>query len=90
MYNGKPMTLTAESVSNYLKDKVGLDISAITPETALFTSNLLDSFSLVDLILFVESETGTKIDPDDVRIENFDSVSRIIHFVKSRAGPGVT
>jgi acyl carrier protein len=88
MYDGKLTTLTAESVSKYLKDQVGLDTSTITPETALFTSNLLDSFSLVDLILFVESETGTKIDPDDVRIENFDSVSRIIHFVNSKAGDG--
>ena len=84
------MSLTAESVSKYLKDEIGLDTGAITPETALFTSNLLDSFSLVDLILFVESETGTRIDPDDVRIENFDSVSRIIHFVKSKAGHTVT
>ena len=79
------MILTAESISKFLKDQIGLDTSSVTSDTALFTSNLLDSFSLVDLILFVESGTGTKIDPDDVRIENFDSISRIINFVKSSA-----
>ncbi|MEX2122606.1 MAG: acyl carrier protein [Woeseia sp.] len=84
------MSLTSDSVSKYLKDEVGLDIRAITPDTALFTSNLLDSFSLVDLILFVESETGAPIDPDDVRIENFDSVSRIIRFAESRQGSAPT
>jgi acyl carrier protein len=86
----KRMILTAESISKFLKDQVGLDTSAVTSDTALFTSNLLDSFSLVDLILFVESGTGRKIDPDDVRIENFDSISRIIHFVKSSAARSVT
>jgi acyl carrier protein len=78
------MSLTSETVSKYLQDEAGLDTRQITPETALFTSNLLDSFSLVDLILFVESETGAAIDPDDVKIENFDSVARIMHFAKSK------
>lgn len=78
------MSLTSETVSKYLHDEVGLDTRQITPETALFTSNLLDSFSLVDLILFVESETGATIDPDDVKIENFDSVARIMRFAKSK------
>lgn len=83
------MSLTPESVTKYLKDEAGLDINAITPETALFTSNLLDSLSLVELILFVELKMGAKIDPDDVRIENFDSVSQIIQFAKSKDGNAV-
>jgi acyl carrier protein len=84
------MSLTPEAVLSYLKDQVGLDTSAVTPDTALFTSNLLDSFSLVDLILFVESGMGAKIDPDDVRIENFDSISRIVHFAESKLGRAAT
>lgn len=82
------MKLTPEKLFAYLKDK-GLDTSAIKPDTAIFTSNLLDSISLVDLILFVETEMGTRIDPDDVRIENFDSIAQIMQFAQSRQG-GVT
>ena len=78
------MSLTPEKILNHLKDKVGLDISSIKPDTALFTSNLLDSFSLVELILFVEEEMNTKIDPEDVRIENFDTVEQIMQFAASR------
>jgi acyl carrier protein len=78
------MQLTPEKLLNYLQQKAGVDVSNVKPETALFTSNLLDSFSLVDLILFVESEMGAKIEPDDVRIENFDSISQIMQFAESR------
>jgi acyl carrier protein len=78
------MQLTPEKLLNYLQQKVGVDVSTVKPETALFTSNLLDSFSLVDLILFVETEMGAKIEPDDVRIENFDSISQIMQFAESR------
>ena len=78
------MSLTPEKVLNHLQEKVGVDISTIQHDTALFTSNRLDSFSLVELILFVEEEMNTKIDPEDVRIENFDSVNQILQFAASR------
>lgn len=80
------MSLTPEKLLNYLQQKFGLDTKTIKPDTALFTSNLLDSFSLIDLILFVEAEMGTKIDPEDVRIENFDSICEILRFAESRKG----
>ncbi len=79
------MKLTPEKLFAYLKDK-GLDASAVKPDTALFTSNLLDSISLVDLILFVETEMGTRINPDDVRIENFDSIAQIMQFASRQGG----
>lgn len=79
------MKLTPEKLFAYLKDK-GLDPSAVKPDTALFTSNLLDSISLVDLILFVETEMGTRINPDDVRIENFDSIAQIMQFASRQGG----
>jgi acyl carrier protein len=80
------MKLTPEKLLTHLKDKAGLDASAIQPDTALFTSNLLDSFSLIDLILFVETEMDAKISPDDVRIENFDSITQILQFAESWQG----
>lgn len=77
------MSLTPEKIKDYLQKSFGVDTNTITPDTALFTSNLLDSYTLVDLILFVEAEMGTKIDPDNVRIENFDSISQIMQFAES-------
>jgi acyl carrier protein len=40
----------------------------------------------VDLIVFVESEMGVKIEPEEVVIENFDSVAQILRFAASKKG----
>jgi acyl carrier protein len=80
------MILTSGKIFTYLKDRAGLDTSKITEETLLFTSNLLDSVSLVDLIVFVESEIGVRIEPEEVMIENFDSVAQMLRFAAAKKG----
>jgi acyl carrier protein len=80
------MALTSESILDYLKNNLGLDPSTIQPDTPLCTSNLVDSFTLIDLIMFVESEIGVKIDSEDVQIENFDSITSILEFAKKKQG----
>jgi acyl carrier protein len=79
------MTLSADSLFAYLHERTGLAPGSLTLESPLFTSSLLDSLSLVDLIVFVESQMdGTRIDPDDVAVENFDSVAQILRFAEAK------
>lgn len=80
------MNITSEKIFAYLRDRAGLDTSNITAETSFFTTSLLDSASLVDLIVFVESEIGVRIEPEEVVIENFDSVAQILRFAASKKG----
>ena len=80
------MELTAASLIDYLQTSLGLDTTDIGPDSSLFLSNFIDSFSLIDLIMFVESQIGVKIEPDEVQIDNFDSISRILQFAKSKQG----
>ena len=74
----------AEIDDEYLRERAGLDTSSLTETTALFTSNKLDSVSLVDLIVFVETELGVRIEPEEVVIENFDSVAQILRFASNK------
>ena len=41
----------------------------------------IDSFALVSLMTFVETEGGIRISPSDVNLSNFDSISRIQAYV---------
>lgn len=75
------MALSRESLIEFLSDKGGVEPSEIGDDTELFTSGLLDSFTMVDVIMFVEQETGVKIAPRDVHIDNLDSVNRIMALV---------
>ena len=78
------MALTRETLLQFLRDSLQLDISAIDAESPLFSSSLIDSFSLVDLILFIEAEAGIAIDPMDVSLDNLDTVQRILDYAEAK------
>ena len=83
------MSLSRDKLYEFLQEKA-LSDTAIKEETPLFSSSLIDSFALVDLILFIEQSCGVKIAPFDVNLDNFDSVAKILQFVESRANPSST
>lgn len=45
---------------------------------SLIRSKLLDSISLIDLIMFIEEETGKQIPQHLIVEENFDSIEAIL------------
>src|SRR5262249_21762843 len=80
------MALTRDKLMNYLGQKLGIDVSEIDDDTPLYSSGIADSFSMVDMLIFIESEAGFKLDPTDVTLDNLDSVGRILNFVDTRTG----
>lgn len=46
----------------------------ISPETDLIASGMLDSFGFIDLIVFMESQSGCRIDLTDVDPNDFSIV----------------
>jgi acyl carrier protein len=79
------MTLSFQNIRDFLVEELAIDASDVTQETLLFSSGLVDSFALVTLMTFIENEGGTMIAPADVKLENFDSISRILNFLKQAA-----
>jgi acyl carrier protein len=80
------MAISSDSLRTYLRDRMGLDVDSVSDDTPLFSSSLLDSFSMVDLIMFIENEGGFRMSPTDVNLDNLDSIDRILKFVEVRAG----
>ena len=76
--------MNSDSLKQYLAERMGLDKASLEDETPLFSSNLLDSFSMVDLIMFIEKESGVSLNPTDVSLDNLDSIERILRFVDTR------
>jgi len=56
----------------------------ISPHEPLISSGLIDSFSLVDLALYVEDNFGTHIDDTELNKETFDSLDELIALIQSR------
>ncbi len=84
------MSLTQDSLVDFLDSDLGIDPAAIEPETLLFSSGLIDSFAFVSLLSHIEDEAGIRIAPEDVNLANLDSISRILAYAeRARAGhPG--
>jgi acyl carrier protein len=78
------MALGRGDLRRYLQEKQGLDPGDFADNTMLFSSGLIDSFSMVDLILFIEDAIGCRVHPADVTLDNFDSIDRILAFVEAR------
>jgi acyl carrier protein len=57
---------------------------SIQPAEALISSGLIDSFSLVDLGLFVEETFGVRIEDTELNAETFDTLEQLARLIQSR------
>jgi acyl carrier protein len=55
-------------------------------ETSLLETGILDSLSLLRLVVFVQQRFGITVDDVDLVPEHFDSVDAICAYLRSRAG----
>lgn len=52
-------------------------------DTLLFSSGLLDSLNVIDLVSLIEEQLGCAIPPAEITLKNFDSVGRIVRFAST-------
>jgi acyl carrier protein len=57
---------------------------AIAADEALISSGLIDSFSLMDLALFVEDTFGVRIEDTELNAETFDNLEQLAALISSR------
>jgi acyl carrier protein len=58
----------------------------IKPDESLLSSGLIDSFSLMDLALFVEDQYGVRIDDTELNAETFDTLNELADLITERLG----
>lgn len=56
----------------------------ISPTEPLISNGLIDSFSLVDLSLYIEDSYGVKIDDTELNKDTFDSLEQLSDLIRSR------
>jgi acyl carrier protein len=72
-------------LSNFIATKILKQpkrvISATEP---LISSGLIDSFSLMDVSLFVEDTFGVRIEDTELNADTFDSLEQLAKLIQSR------
>ena len=56
----------------------------IGAEEALLSSGLIDSFSLMDLALYVEDTFGVRIEDTELNADTFDTLNQLSALIASR------
>jgi acyl carrier protein len=57
---------------------------AVDPSEALISSGLIDSFSLMDVALYVEDTFGVRIEDTELNANTFDNLTQLASLIESR------
>lgn len=72
-------------LATYLRDEVLQQPDRqINADEALISSGLIDSFSLVDVALFVEDNYDVHIDDTELNAETFDTLNQLADLIIER------
>lgn len=76
---------TISRIATYITDRILKQPGrSIKPDEALISSGLVDSFSLVDLSLFIEDNFNVRIDDTELNKETFDTLEELARLIQSR------
>ena len=74
------MDLSRDDVLKFLSSKTRAELGGVTDTTELFSTGLVDSFTMVDLRFWLEKKTGKRVAPEELSVEKLDTIERILAF----------
>ena len=79
------MSDTAEQISTFIATTILKQPKrTIGDEESLISNGLIDSFSLMDLALFVEDTFGVRIEDTELNADTFDNLTQLTSLIESR------
>lgn len=74
-----PIFVPMEDLKKFIQEEITtLAFKKVTYDESLVHSKLLDSITLVDLLVAIEDKTGKQIPQHMINDDNFDSIDKII------------
>lgn len=79
------MSKTGDQLSQFIVTTIlKQPTRVIDANEPLISSGLIDSFSLMDLALFVEDNFGVRIEDTELNADTFDNLAQLVSLVESR------
>ena len=73
-----------QDVREFISENFILDGEQLEADASLTRRGVLDSMGVLELIMFVEERFGVKVPDEDTVPENFDSIERIVRYLRER------
>jgi acyl carrier protein len=78
-------TTITSTLASYIAEKILKQPKrVIAPDEALISSGMIDSFSLMDLALFVEDTFAVRIEDTELNADTFDNLTQLASLIESR------
>lgn len=71
-------------IREYIIESTFEDVQNITDETLIFEEGVLDSMGLLFLIEFLNEEFNVTTNDDELVVENFESINKIVAFINKK------
>ncbi len=75
-----------EILADYVRKESGFK-GVLDPQTDLLAANILDSFSIVQLVVFVQEHFGVEFEAEDLTRENLATLANIVALIVKRKAP---
>lgn len=63
---------------DYFKCRIGVQINS---KDNLFEAGALDSFNILELLIFIETKLDVLLNPEDITSDNFGSIEAIVNLL---------
>ncbi len=81
---GPTLDALGERLMSFINSEVSTAPTPIELETDLLLTGAVDSLGVVRITQWLEDECGLGVDPLDVTLENFQTVDRMVSYVKQK------
>ena len=78
------MSLTRQSIIQFLDDELGIAAADISDQTELLSSGLVDSLAVMDLVAFVSTTGRITVKRSEITLENFNTIPAILRFADAK------
>lgn len=75
-----------DELRTYITDELVSEDIAVDDTTSLFSTRIVNSRNLMQLVRFIEDGFNIRIDPMDLTLDNFDTMERMIDYIKRKMG----
>jgi acyl carrier protein len=79
------MTTSYESaLVHFIQDEIVLDDIVVEHDTDLLLSGAVDSLGVIRITHWMEETAGIEVDPGDVTLDNFQTVTKMAAYLDAR------
>ncbi|HWX21808.1 MAG TPA: acyl carrier protein [Candidatus Binatia bacterium] len=70
-----------------LKNLYFAEDNALDDNASFLETGVVDSTGVMELVAFIQAEFGVTVKPQEIVVENFDSVRKVARFVRRKLSP---